>query len=88
MKWNRELDLLEQEMLKQRRSATSNNEIIQIDKSIHSLGYETGIFDLDNGEDQTEFRKLAFDEERERAINDSIDRELEILNRKMIKPKT
>ena len=81
-KWNRGLDVQEQELLKQRRSATSVNEINQIDEAIDMLGHKNGIFIPHDGENQTEFRKPAFEEERERAINDSIDRELEVLNRK------
>src|SRR3569832_1720077 len=81
-KWNRELDVREQELLKQRRSATSVNEINQTDERIDMLGHKNGIFIPHDGENQTEFRKPAFDEERERAVNDSIDRELEALNRK------
>lgn len=40
-KWNRELDVQEQELLKHRRSATSVNEIDQIDEAIDMLGHKT-----------------------------------------------
>lgn len=86
--WDRESDLQEQALLKRRRSATSAEELKNIDEEIDLLKYKrNGVDSLFNvgpspEEEHTKVQTPLFGEEKQRAVNDSVDKELERLNTK------